>query len=50
MSGIPKDCDPVITVRGLDNRFGEQVIHEDLDLTVCRGEILGVAEQRRARR
>jgi phospholipid/cholesterol/gamma-HCH transport system ATP-binding protein len=42
MTGVPKDCDPVITVRGLRNSFGEQVIHEDLDLTVCRGEILGV--------
>ena len=29
-------------VRGLDNSFGEQVIHEDLDLDVRRGEILGV--------
>ena len=42
MTGVPKDCDPVITVRGLRNAFGEQVIHDDLDLTVCRGEILGV--------
>jgi phospholipid/cholesterol/gamma-HCH transport system ATP-binding protein len=42
MTGIPKDCEPVITVRGLYNAFGDQVIHEDLDLTVCRGEILGV--------
>ena len=39
---IPKDCQPVIQVRGLRNSFGEQVVHEDLDLTVCRGEILGV--------
>ena len=38
----PKNCDPVIEVRGLRNSFGEQVVHEDLDLTVCRGEILGV--------
>src|SRR5438045_7143517 len=37
-----KDGEPVITVRGLRNSFGEQVIHQDLDLTVCRGEILGV--------
>ncbi len=42
MTGIPKGCEPIITVRGLRNAFGEQVIHEDLDLTVCRGEILGV--------
>jgi len=38
----PEGCQPVITVRGLSNSFGEQVIHENLDLTVCRGEILGV--------
>ncbi len=31
-----------IRVRGLCNRFGTQVIHEDLDLDVYRGEILGV--------
>ena len=34
--------DTVITVRGLKNSFGEQVIHEGLDLDVRRGEILGV--------
>ena len=37
-----KDCDPVIEVRGLRNAFGDQVVHDGLDLTVCRGEILGV--------
>src|SRR4051794_23516361 len=42
MTGVPKDCQPVITVRGLKNSFGEQVIHDGVDLTVCRGEILGV--------
>ncbi len=31
-----------IEVRGLRNSFGEQVIHENLDLQVRRGEILGV--------
>ncbi|HYG05940.1 MAG TPA: ABC transporter ATP-binding protein [Stenotrophomonas sp.] len=31
-----------ISVRGLVNRFGSQVVHEDLDLDVRRGEILGV--------
>ena len=34
--------DPVIRVRGLRNQFGSQVIHDDLDLDVERGEILGV--------
>ena len=32
----------VIEVTGLSNTFGEQVVHEDLDLSVRRGEILGV--------
>ena len=32
----------VIRVRGLANHFGEQVVHENLDLDVRRGEILGV--------
>lgn len=31
-----------IRVRGLANRFGTQTVHEDLDLDVRRGEILGV--------
>ncbi|WP_223878007.1 MULTISPECIES: ATP-binding cassette domain-containing protein [unclassified Luteimonas] len=34
--------EPIIRVRGLCTRFGEQVVHEDLDLDVRRGEILGV--------
>ncbi|WP_445401444.1 ABC transporter ATP-binding protein [Zobellella sp. An-6] len=32
----------VIRIRGLDNRFGAQVVHQGLDLDVYRGEILGV--------
>lgn len=35
-------ADPAIRVRGLNNRFGAQVVHRDLDLDVRRGEILGV--------
>lgn len=34
--------DTVIKIRGLRNSFGEQIIHDDLDLDVRRGEILGV--------
>ncbi|MEG3177301.1 ABC transporter ATP-binding protein [Sphingomonas sp. RB3P16] len=34
--------DDVIVVRGLKNGFGDQIVHEDLDLSVRRGEILGV--------
>jgi phospholipid/cholesterol/gamma-HCH transport system ATP-binding protein len=33
---------PIITIRGLRNSFGEQIIHEGLELDVQRGEILGV--------
>ena len=34
--------DVVIKIRGLKNSFGDQVIHDGLDLDVRRGEILGV--------
>lgn len=33
---------PVIRIRGLRNQFGDQVIHDGLDLDVRRGEVLGV--------
>ena len=33
---------PIIRVRGLINKFGEQTVHDDLDLDVVPGEILGV--------
>lgn len=34
--------DNVIEVRGLLSQFGERVIHQDLDLDVQRGQVLGV--------
>ncbi|MBX9731429.1 MAG: ATP-binding cassette domain-containing protein, partial [Sphingomonas sp.] len=34
--------DVVISVKGLTTSFGEQVVHEGLDLQVRRGEIFGV--------
>lgn len=34
--------DTVIEVRGLRSQFGTHVVHEDLDLEVRRGEILGI--------
>jgi len=36
------DAPPVISIRGLVNRFGDQIVHDNLDLDVRRGEILGV--------
>jgi phospholipid/cholesterol/gamma-HCH transport system ATP-binding protein len=38
----PGAGDTVICVRDLTNRFGDQLVHEKLDLDVRRGEILGV--------
>ena len=40
MSVDPKQ--PIIEVHGLRNAFGDQVVHDGLDLEVCRGEIFGV--------
>ncbi len=39
---VGTDKDLAISVRGLTNQFGQQVVHQDLDLDVRRGEILGV--------
>ena len=38
----PRRGEPVISVKGLKNSFGDAVVHENLDLEVRRGEILGV--------
>ena len=35
-------AEPAIVIEGLKNAFGSHVIHEDLNLTVRRGEVLGV--------
>ena len=34
--------DAIIQVRGLRNQFGAQVVHQDLNLDLLRGEVLGV--------
>jgi len=34
--------EPIISVRGLKNGFGEQLVHDGLDLDVRKGEVLGV--------
>ena len=40
MVGIPEA--PLIRVRGLSTRFGSELIHDNLDLDVMRGEVMGV--------
>ena len=37
-----EDAAPPIVIEGLTNQFGEHKVHENLSLTVRRGEILGV--------
>ena len=39
---LPDDEQPIIRIRGLENRFGDQIVHQNLDLDVRRGEIIGV--------
>jgi phospholipid/cholesterol/gamma-HCH transport system ATP-binding protein len=39
---VSEEDDIVIEVKGLRNAFGDQVVHDGLDLEVRRGEILGV--------
>ncbi|HTV90608.1 MAG TPA: ATP-binding cassette domain-containing protein [Stellaceae bacterium] len=40
MDGAPDDI--VIRVKGLETRFGQQIVHDGLDLEVRRGEVIGV--------
>ncbi len=41
-ASAPSDDDLVIEVTGLRTQFGSHVVHENLDLSVRRGEIMGV--------
>jgi len=42
MTADGKSEDVIVRVRGLCNSFGDQVVHDGVDLDVRRGEILGV--------
>ena len=42
MAAATPSAEPVIRVSGLCTRFGAQVIHENLDLEVVRGEVMGI--------
>lgn len=42
MTKPQQDREAIIRVRGLKNQFGKQVVHENLDLDVWKGEVLGV--------
>lgn len=36
-------AEPILSARGVVNRFGEQVVHDDINLDIVRGEIIGIA-------
>ena len=38
-----RPSDPIMTARGIVNRFGRQEVHDDVNLDIERGEILGIA-------
>ena len=42
MTAPPDQTEPAIVIEGLKNAFGSHIVHEDLNLTVQRGEVLGV--------
>lgn len=39
---IPEEREVVISIRGLRNQFGSQIVHDDLDLDIYAGEIVGI--------
>jgi ABC-type transporter Mla maintaining outer membrane lipid asymmetry ATPase subunit MlaF len=36
-------AEPILSARGIVNRFGKQVVHDKLSLDIVPGEIIGVA-------
>jgi len=42
MAETAPSVEPIIRVTGLCTRFGSQVVHEDLDLAIVRGEVMGI--------
>ena len=44
MSAKPRTrSEPILSARGIVNRFGKQVVHDKLDLDIMPGEVLGIA-------
>jgi len=43
MSAAKNKSEPILSARGIVNRFGKQRVHDHIDLDVERGEILGIA-------
>ena len=43
MSAASRHAEPIVSARGIINRFGRQHVHDGVDLDVHAGEILGIA-------
>jgi phospholipid/cholesterol/gamma-HCH transport system ATP-binding protein len=41
-NAAPSNDDVIISIRGVTNRFGAQLVHDAVDLDVYRGEVLGI--------
>lgn len=41
-SGHAREGEPLVRVRGVRNQFGDNVVHENLDFDIRRGEIVGL--------
>src|SRR3990172_8190279 len=42
MAGTVSSAEPIIRISGLCTRFGPQIVHDDLDLAIARGEVMGI--------
>jgi len=42
-AGNKKSLEPILSAHGIVNRFGNQLVHDKLDLDIRQGEILGIA-------
>jgi phospholipid/cholesterol/gamma-HCH transport system ATP-binding protein len=42
MAHIVTETDAIVEVQGLVNRFGSQIVHDGVDMTVLRGEVFGI--------
>ena len=40
---IPAQLEPILSARAIVNRFGQQVVHDQLSLDIVPGEIIGIA-------
>jgi len=43
MTAHIQHAEAILSVRGIVNRFGKQVVHDQIDLDIVRGEIIGIA-------